>query len=91
MGEVFIAGETIEEALAHGRSNAALALCSYDMLGEGARTEADAERYFDAYAQRDRGARRINQRGSLHDRSRHLREAFRARAALFADAARARA
>ena len=45
MGEVFIAGETIEAALAHGRSNPALALCSYDMLGEGARTAEDAQRY----------------------------------------------
>jgi len=67
MGEVFIAGETIEAALAKGRSHAALALCSYDMLGEGARTEPDARRYFEAYAQaiealKNQGA------DSLHDR-----------------------
>ena len=31
---------------------------SFDMLGEGARTAADAERYFDAYARRDRRDRR---------------------------------
>src|SRR5690348_11508357 len=41
LGEAFIVGETIETALARGRSNPSLALCSFDVLGEGARTEAD--------------------------------------------------
>ena len=50
LGEAFIVGETIESALARGKSNAGLALCSFDVLGEGARTEADAERYYDSYA-----------------------------------------
>ncbi|MBS0417644.1 MAG: bifunctional proline dehydrogenase/L-glutamate gamma-semialdehyde dehydrogenase PutA [Proteobacteria bacterium] len=50
LGEAFIVGETIDSALARGRSNPALALCSFDVLGEGARTEADAQRYFDSYA-----------------------------------------
>src|SRR5207244_4098043 len=50
LGEAFIVGETIESALARGKSNAGLALCSFDVLGEGARTEADAQRYFEAYA-----------------------------------------
>ena len=50
LGEAFIVGETIESALARGKSNPALALCSFDVLGEGARTEADAQRYFDSYA-----------------------------------------
>jgi RHH-type proline utilization regulon transcriptional repressor/proline dehydrogenase/delta 1-pyrroline-5-carboxylate dehydrogenase len=50
LGEAFIVGETIESALARGKSNAGLALCSFDVLGEGARTEADAQRYFDSYA-----------------------------------------
>jgi RHH-type proline utilization regulon transcriptional repressor/proline dehydrogenase/delta 1-pyrroline-5-carboxylate dehydrogenase len=50
LGEAFIVGETIESALARGRSNTGLALCSFDVLGEGARTEADAQRYFDSYA-----------------------------------------
>ena len=49
LGEAFIVGETIETALARGRTEPDLALCSFDMLGEGARTEADAQRYFDAY------------------------------------------
>src|SRR3984893_13552589 len=50
LGHAFIVGETIDAALARGRSEPGLALCSFDVLGEGARTEADALRYFDAYA-----------------------------------------
>jgi len=50
LGEAFIVGETIESALARGKANPGLALCSFDVLGEGARTEADAQRYFDSYA-----------------------------------------
>ncbi len=50
LGEAFIVGETIDSALERGRSNPALSLCSFDVLGEGARTEADAQRYFDSYA-----------------------------------------
>src|SRR5215469_14446646 len=51
LGHAFIVGETIDAALARGTSDPDLALCSYDVLGEGARTEAAAQRYFDAYAQ----------------------------------------
>jgi len=50
LGESFIVGETIESALERCQSEAGLALCSFDMLGEGARTEADAQRYFESYA-----------------------------------------
>lgn len=43
MGEQFVLGRTIESALARaGREGF---LCSFDMLGEGARTAGDAERY----------------------------------------------
>jgi len=45
----FIAGESIESALARGARDPALALCSYDMLGEGARTAKDAARYLRGY------------------------------------------
>ena len=48
MGEQFVVGRTIEAALK--RSNREGWLCSFDMLGEGARTEADAERYERIYA-----------------------------------------
>ena len=50
VGHAFIVGDTIEAALARGRSDSALALCSFDVLGEGARTEADAGRYLESYA-----------------------------------------
>jgi len=49
MGSHFVLGETIEAALARAQSGAAFRY-SFDMLGEGARTAADAERYFAAYA-----------------------------------------
>jgi RHH-type transcriptional regulator, proline utilization regulon repressor / proline dehydrogenase / delta 1-pyrroline-5-carboxylate dehydrogenase len=50
LGDAFIVGQTIEAALAHSRADSELALCSFDVLGEGARTDADAQRYFDSYA-----------------------------------------
>ncbi|WP_374544792.1 bifunctional proline dehydrogenase/L-glutamate gamma-semialdehyde dehydrogenase PutA [Rhodoblastus sp.] len=51
LGGHFVYGETIEDALARAKEPAGgLFLHSFDMLGEGARTEADAQRYFDAYA-----------------------------------------
>ena len=50
MGEQFVLGRTIGEALRRGRDMAARGYTySYDMLGEAARTGADAERYFEAY------------------------------------------
>src|SRR2546426_103881 len=33
LGEAFIVGESIEQALARGKRNAGLALCSFDVLG----------------------------------------------------------
>ena len=48
MGEQFVVGRTIEAALK--RSNREGWLCSFDMLGEGARTAHDAERYEKIYA-----------------------------------------
>ena len=49
LGSHFVLGQTIEEALDRAGSHSK-ARFSYDMLGEGARTAADAERYFSAYA-----------------------------------------
>ena len=48
MGEQFVLGRNIEAALARAKSEGMI--CSFDMLGEGARTAADAERYEQAYA-----------------------------------------
>ena len=51
MGNHFVLGETIEQALERGRPRSGQkSRYSFDMLGEGARTAADAKRYFDAYA-----------------------------------------
>jgi RHH-type proline utilization regulon transcriptional repressor/proline dehydrogenase/delta 1-pyrroline-5-carboxylate dehydrogenase len=51
MGSHFVLGETIEAALARAAPDAAGGpRYSFDMLGEGARTAADATRYFNAYA-----------------------------------------
>ena len=49
IGHSFIVGQTIEAALERGKSDASLSVCSFDVLGEGARTDADAERYFQSY------------------------------------------
>jgi RHH-type proline utilization regulon transcriptional repressor/proline dehydrogenase/delta 1-pyrroline-5-carboxylate dehydrogenase len=49
MGSHFVLGETIEAALARAHS-AGAPRYSFDMLGEGARTAADAKRYFNSYA-----------------------------------------
>src|ERR1700681_2813419 len=51
MGSHFVLGETIEAALARAAPRFERApRYSFDMLGEGARTAADAERYFNSYA-----------------------------------------
>jgi RHH-type proline utilization regulon transcriptional repressor/proline dehydrogenase/delta 1-pyrroline-5-carboxylate dehydrogenase len=68
VGRSFIVGETIESALARGKSDASLALCSFDVLGEGARTDADAERYFELY-DRAIDCLRSQPAGTPHERS----------------------
>jgi len=49
MGEQFVLGRTIDAALARAKKEGFL--CSFDMLGEGARTAADAARYEKIYAE----------------------------------------
>ncbi len=49
IGGEFVVGRTIEEALERSAREADLSLCSFDMLGEGARTAADAARYQASY------------------------------------------
>ena len=49
LGSHFVLGQTIGEALSRAGSHREFRY-SFDMLGEGARTGADAARYFDAYA-----------------------------------------
>ncbi len=52
MGEQFVVGATIEGAMEKAKTlelDNSPAICSFDMLGEGARTSHDADRYFKAY------------------------------------------
>jgi RHH-type transcriptional regulator, proline utilization regulon repressor / proline dehydrogenase / delta 1-pyrroline-5-carboxylate dehydrogenase len=50
LGHQFVLGETIEDALARGAEARRRGYRhSFDMLGEGARTSADATRYFESY------------------------------------------
>jgi RHH-type proline utilization regulon transcriptional repressor/proline dehydrogenase/delta 1-pyrroline-5-carboxylate dehydrogenase len=51
MGNHFVLGQTIDEALKRASSGKGrLYRYSFDMLGEGARTAEDAKRYYDSYA-----------------------------------------
>jgi RHH-type proline utilization regulon transcriptional repressor/proline dehydrogenase/delta 1-pyrroline-5-carboxylate dehydrogenase len=47
MGDQFVLGRHIQAALARAARSGFV--CSFDMLGEGARTDADAERYTESY------------------------------------------
>ena len=50
LGNQFVTGQTIDEAIKNGQSNEARGyLYSYDMLGEAALTEADATKYYASY------------------------------------------
>lgn len=50
MGKQFVMGEDIDEALERAEEKEKVGyVYSYDMLGEGARTEKDAKRYFQSY------------------------------------------
>jgi RHH-type transcriptional regulator, proline utilization regulon repressor / proline dehydrogenase / delta 1-pyrroline-5-carboxylate dehydrogenase len=50
LGRQFVLGQTIDEALRTASKSGPTLTFSYDMLGEGARTQADALRYFASYA-----------------------------------------
>jgi len=50
LGNQFVTGQTIDEAIRNGRDNEARGYrYSYDMLGEAALTEADAANYYKSY------------------------------------------
>ncbi|MFM8481547.1 MAG: bifunctional proline dehydrogenase/L-glutamate gamma-semialdehyde dehydrogenase PutA [Gammaproteobacteria bacterium] len=69
IGGEFVVGRSIDEALERCAREASLALCSFDMLGEGARTDADAARYTDAYAHAIESiARAVKDQPALHAR-----------------------
>ncbi|MDO4426521.1 MAG: bifunctional proline dehydrogenase/L-glutamate gamma-semialdehyde dehydrogenase PutA [Moraxella sp.] len=50
LGKQFVTGQTIEEALANGKQRETMGYrFSFDMLGEAAMTEEDADRYYNDY------------------------------------------
>ena len=50
LGQQFVMGQTITEALKNARAEQKNGYChSFDMLGEAARTDEDAQRYLEAY------------------------------------------
>ncbi|MBB5189567.1 RHH-type proline utilization regulon transcriptional repressor/proline dehydrogenase/delta 1-pyrroline-5-carboxylate dehydrogenase [Silvimonas terrae] len=68
MGEQFVTGETISEALANARKFEAEGFrYSYDMLGEAAMTEADAQRYLASYEQAIRAIGRAAQGRGIYE------------------------
>jgi RHH-type proline utilization regulon transcriptional repressor/proline dehydrogenase/delta 1-pyrroline-5-carboxylate dehydrogenase len=68
MGEQFVCGETIAEALANSRRLEARGFrYSYDMLGEAATTAADAARYQSAYEQAIQAIGTAAERRGIHD------------------------
>ncbi len=68
MGEQFVTGQTITEALANGRQREAKGYrFSFDMLGEAATTEIDAQRYYQSYEQAIRAiGRNAGNRGVIN-------------------------
>ena len=69
LGHHFVLGQTIGEALGRARAMEKQGFRhSYDMLGEGARTAADAERYFEAYAGAIAAIGKAAGKGALPDR-----------------------
>ncbi len=67
MGRQFVLGRDIDEAQKRARGMERIGYrYSYDMLGEGARTEADAGRYYESYADAIRRiGKQVGERGLL--------------------------
>lgn len=70
MSKQFVTGRTIEEALSLSKKKQARGYrFSYDMLGEAALTEADAQRYFEAYKKAIQAiGKSVNQNTTLYER-----------------------
>jgi RHH-type proline utilization regulon transcriptional repressor/proline dehydrogenase/delta 1-pyrroline-5-carboxylate dehydrogenase len=67
MGSHFVLGETIENALSRAKEDERYRY-SFDMLGEGARTAEDAQRYFESYRAAIAAIARAAGDGKLPDR-----------------------
>ncbi|MGI9389862.1 MAG: bifunctional proline dehydrogenase/L-glutamate gamma-semialdehyde dehydrogenase PutA [Boseongicola sp.] len=69
MGQQFVLGETMEDAMARGAAMEAKGYTySFDMLGEAATTADDAARYFDAYENAIRAAGASKSSPEISDR-----------------------
>ena len=68
MGEQFVTGQTIDEALAKSRQLEASGFrYSYDMLGEAATTAEDAARYFADYERRSTPSARLRRGAGIYE------------------------
>ena len=68
MGEQFVTGRTIEEAIGNAREREARGFTfSYDMLGEAATTAEDAARYLDEYERAVRAIGRASHRRGIYE------------------------
>jgi RHH-type proline utilization regulon transcriptional repressor/proline dehydrogenase/delta 1-pyrroline-5-carboxylate dehydrogenase len=68
MGEQFVTGRTIEEAIGNSRAREALGFTfSYDMLGEAATTAEDAARYLDEYERAVDAIGRASRRRGIYE------------------------
>lgn len=68
MGQQYVLGRTIEEAIKRGlKDNAKGTRFSFDMLGEGARTYHDASNYFEAYMTAIKEIGQRNTRDNVYD------------------------
>ena len=68
LGKQFVTGETIEEALKNGAEREKMGYrFSFDMLGEMALTDADAQRYYQDYVQAIHAIGKSNQGRGIYD------------------------
>ncbi|TWI45854.1 L-proline dehydrogenase /delta-1-pyrroline-5-carboxylate dehydrogenase [Pseudoduganella flava] len=68
LGNQFVTGQTIDEAIRNGRDNEARGYrYSYDMLGEAALTAADAANYYAAYEQAIHAIGRASNGRGIHN------------------------
>lgn len=67
MGGQYVMGRTIEEAVANGAKAKGNVRHSFDMLGEGARTNEDAERYQASYIHAINALGCANKAGNVYD------------------------
>jgi RHH-type proline utilization regulon transcriptional repressor/proline dehydrogenase/delta 1-pyrroline-5-carboxylate dehydrogenase len=69
MGNQFVLGQTIEEAIDRARNETRRGFrYSYDMLGEAALTQADADAYFEAYSDAIRAIGKTAREGAMYER-----------------------